>query len=63
MPGQPLAIPFPGLTGLHGLKETMEAAVRKIIESTLVSADGIVGNPLRWPMEYREEAAEFPPGD
>lgn len=41
----------------------MEAAVRKIIESTLVSADGVVGDPPWWAMEYREEAAEFPLGD
>jgi hypothetical protein len=32
-------------------KATMEAAVRKIIESTLVSADGV---PPRWAMEYRD---------
>jgi hypothetical protein len=32
----------------------MEAAVRKIIESTLVSADGVVGDPPRWAMEYRD---------
>ena len=35
-------------------KATMEAAVRKIIESTLVSADGVVGDPPRWAMEYRD---------
>jgi hypothetical protein len=41
----------------------MEAAVRKIIESTLVSADGVIGDPPRWAMEYRDAevtAAEFP---
>src|SRR5882757_1222795 len=32
----------------------MEAAVRKIIESTLVSADGVIGDPPRWAMEYRD---------
>lgn len=29
--------------------------MRKIIESTLVSADGVVGSPPRWAMEYRDE--------
>jgi dihydrofolate reductase len=28
--------------------------VRKIIESTLVSADGVVGDPPLWAMEYRD---------
>lgn len=28
--------------------------MRKIIESTLVSADGVVGDPPRWAMEYRD---------
>lgn len=28
--------------------------MRKIIESTLVSADGVVGDPPRWTMEYRD---------
>jgi dihydrofolate reductase len=28
--------------------------VRKVIESTLVSADGVVGDPLAWAMEYRD---------
>jgi hypothetical protein len=28
--------------------------VRKIIESTLVSADGVIGDPPRWAMEYRD---------
>jgi hypothetical protein len=32
----------------------MEAAVRKIIESTLISADGVIGDPPRWAMEYRD---------
>jgi len=32
----------------------MEAAMRKIIESTLVSADGVVGDPPSWAMEYRD---------
>jgi dihydrofolate reductase len=35
-------------------KATMEAAVRKIIESTLVSADGVIGDPPQWAMEYRD---------
>ena len=29
--------------------------MRKIIESTLVSADGVVGSPPLWAMEYRDE--------
>jgi dihydrofolate reductase len=33
----------------------MEAAMRKIIESTLVSADGVVGSPPLWAMDYRDE--------
>jgi hypothetical protein len=32
----------------------MEAAMRKIIESTLGSADGVVGNPPQWAMAYRD---------
>jgi dihydrofolate reductase len=32
----------------------MEAGLRKIIESTLVSADGVVGDPPRWAMGYRD---------
>ena len=30
--------------------------MRKIIESTLVSADGVVGSPPLWAMDYRDEA-------
>jgi dihydrofolate reductase len=33
----------------------MKAAMRKIIESTLVSADGVVGSPPRWALDYRGE--------
>ena len=29
--------------------------MRKIIESTLVSADGVVGSPPRWALDYRDE--------
>ena len=29
--------------------------MRKIIESTLVSADGVVGSPPLWAMGYRDE--------
>ena len=29
--------------------------MRKIIESTLVSADGVVGSPPRWAMGHRDE--------
>ena len=28
--------------------------MRKLIESTLVSADGVVGDPPRWAMDYRD---------
>ena len=28
--------------------------MRKIIESTLVSADGVIGDPPLWAMEYRD---------
>jgi hypothetical protein len=35
----------------------VEAVVRKIIESTLVSADGVVGDPPLWAMEYRDAEA------
>src|SRR5215469_2363769 len=30
-------------------------SMRKIIESTLVSADGVVGSPPLWAMDYRDE--------
>jgi dihydrofolate reductase len=29
--------------------------MRKIIESTLVSADGVVGSPPQWALDYRDE--------
>ena len=29
--------------------------MRKIIESTLVAADGVVGSPPLWAMDYRDE--------
>jgi hypothetical protein len=35
-------------------KATVEAVVRKIIESTLISADGVVGDPQGWAMQHRE---------
>jgi dihydrofolate reductase len=36
-------------------KATMEAVVRQIIESTtLVSADGVIGDPPLWAMQYRD---------
>ena len=28
--------------------------MRKLIESTLVSADGVIGDPPQWAMEYRD---------
>jgi len=45
---------FPEAGWSPWLKATMEAAMRKIIESTLVSADGVIGDPPRWAMEYRD---------
>jgi dihydrofolate reductase len=32
--------------------------MRKIIESTLVSADGVIGDPPRWAMEFRDKEVE-----
>jgi len=32
--------------------------VRKVIESTLISADGVVGDPQLWAMEYRDAEVE-----
>ena len=32
--------------------------MRKLIESTLVSADGVVGDPPAWAMEYRDEEVQ-----
>jgi dihydrofolate reductase len=32
----------------------VEAIVRKIIESTLISADGVVGDPQGWAMQHRD---------
>lgn len=32
--------------------------MRKVIESTLVSADGVVGNPPAWAMEYRDKEVD-----
>jgi hypothetical protein len=36
----------------------VEAAVRRIIESTLVSLDGVIGDPQTWAVEYLDSAAE-----
>src|SRR5215469_15791112 len=52
------AIPFRRLLGLlcrNTKHHETEAAMRKIIESTLVSADGVVGSPPLWAMDYRDE--------
>jgi hypothetical protein len=32
--------------------------MRKLIESTLVSADGVVADPPLWAMEYRDEEVD-----
>jgi dihydrofolate reductase len=32
--------------------------MRKIIESTLVSADGVIGDPPSWAMEYRDQEVQ-----
>ena len=32
--------------------------MRKLIESTLVSADGVIGDPPAWAMEYRDEEVQ-----
>jgi dihydrofolate reductase len=36
----------------------MEAAMRKIVESTLVSADGVIGDPQAWAMDYRDQEVQ-----
>jgi dihydrofolate reductase len=36
----------------------VEAAVRKIIESTLVSLDGVIGDPQTWAVGHLDHAAE-----
>src|SRR5215510_2832569 len=36
----------------------MEAAMRKIIESTLVSLDGVFGDPHTWATEYFDHEAQ-----
>jgi dihydrofolate reductase len=37
---------------------TMEAIMRKIIESTLVSLDGVIGDPHLWAMNYFDNEAQ-----
>lgn len=32
--------------------------MRKIVESTLVSADGVIGDPQTWAMDYRDQEVE-----
>jgi hypothetical protein len=32
--------------------------MRKIIESTLVSADGVIGDPQTWAMDYRDQEVQ-----
>ena len=32
--------------------------MRKIVESTLVSADGVIGDPQRWAMDYRDQEVQ-----
>src|SRR5262249_46356844 len=36
----------------------MEAVMRKIIESTLVSLDGVIGDPHLWAMNYFDNEAQ-----
>jgi hypothetical protein len=36
----------------------MEVAVRRVIQSTLVSADGVVGDPQLWAMDFRDAEVE-----
>jgi hypothetical protein len=37
---------------------TMEVVRRKIIESTLVSLDGVIGDPHFWAMNYFDNEAQ-----
>ena len=37
---------------------TVEAIMRKITESTLVSLDGVIGDPLLWATDYFDNEAE-----
>jgi len=37
---------------------TMEEVMRKIIESTLVSLDGVIGDPHLWAMKYFDDEAQ-----
>jgi len=37
---------------------TMEEVMRKIIESTLVSLDGVIGDPHLWAMNYFDDEAQ-----
>jgi dihydrofolate reductase len=37
---------------------TMEVVMRKIIESTLVSLDGVIGDPHLWAMNYFDNEAQ-----
>ena len=32
--------------------------MRKIVESTLVSADGVIGDPQAWAMDYRDQEVQ-----
>lgn len=36
----------------------VEAVMRKIIESTLVSVDGVIGDPQAWAMDYRDKEVQ-----
>jgi dihydrofolate reductase len=36
----------------------MEEAMRKVIQSVLVSADGVVGDPRLWALDYRDAEVE-----
>jgi dihydrofolate reductase len=49
-------VPMPGAANRNPI--TTEVTVRKLIESTLISADGVVGDPQLWAMEYRDAEVE-----
>ena len=47
-----------GVFGLASIPETTKLAMRKIIESTLISLDGVFGDPHIWATEYFDHEAE-----
>jgi hypothetical protein len=50
-------LPAQFIESLTGGREKGEAVMRKVIESTLVSLDGVIGDPMVWANEYFDEEA------